>query len=320
MRRMNRIEETFAALRQAPTRDRLRLARAIVSLPQASFAPEPSIPTNIEINSLDELESGCVRLAAALGLPAKSPAPAHVGYLEALLGRGDVAPGVIGTSEWFFISAFVTVLAPARVVEIGTLTGFSAALLASAVIAQRGYDGRPVVETIDRATNCHTAPDEPVGFEIPRLLPDYPQAVRVHAGCESHSVRELFAPGDLDFAFVDGNHQHPSPLLDVLHLTPRLPAGGWLLLHDTMLGTTMEAMRARGEPVPYDAVYGAEWLFARWPFPKINGGNIGAVQLPHDRRALLPFAFQMMHVPFERKPQSHRWLRKMLYGALAELV
>jgi predicted O-methyltransferase YrrM len=317
---MNRIKEAVAALRYAPARDRLRLARAIVSLPQESFGSQPSVATNIEIDSLADLESGCLRLAAALGVPAKKPPAAHVRYLESLLQRGNVAPGVIGTSEWFFISAFVTVLAPARVVEIGTLTGFSAALLASAVIAQRGYDGRPVVETIDRATSCHTVPDAPVGFEIPRLLPEYPHAVRVHAGRESRIMGELFAPGDLDFAFIDGNHQHPSPLLDLLHLAPRLPPGGWLLLHDTLLGTTMDAMRARGEPVPYDAVYGAEWLFARWPFAKINGGNIGAVQLPHDRRALLPFALAMMHVPFERKPGSHGWLRKMLYSALADLL
>jgi hypothetical protein len=316
---LNPFGEALAALRFAPSRDRLRLSGGIAMLPRRLFATPPSVAIEAEINSLADFETACERLAAALGRPEKRPAADHVRNLQSFLQR-DILPGVIGSSEWFFITAFASVLAPARAVEIGTLTGFSAAVLGAAVIAERGYDGHPVVETIDRATTCLVAPTEPVGYEIPRLLPDHPEAVRVHAGCDSRIVRELFAPGECALAFIDGDHQHPSPLLDVLHLAPSMQPGGWLLLHDTMLGTMGEAMRARGEPLPYGAPYGAEWLFKAWPFPKFDGGNIGAVQLPQDRRALVPFALQMMRVPFERKPQLHKRVRKELYHALAELL
>jgi hypothetical protein len=276
MRPMNRMEETFAALRFAPSRDRLRLARAIVTLPQGSFASRASVAANCEINSLAEFHDGCLRLAAALGLPGKKPAAEHVGYLESLLQRSEIAPGVIGSSEWFFISAFISGSRAGpgrRDRNVNRLFRRAAGVRTDRGAGLSWRSGRR--RRIDHATNCLVAPAEPVGFEIPRLLPKHPQAVRVHAGCDSRIVRELFAPGELCLAFIDGSHQHPYPLLDVLHLAPSMRPGGWLLLHDTVLGTRGEEMRARGEPLPHGAPYGAEWLFQRWPFPKINGGNIG---------------------------------------------
>jgi hypothetical protein len=311
--------EVFAALRYAPARQRYRLARAIMALSESVFDLPPSIAADCKIKSLDQFESVCHRLGLALGLPGKTPAPEQIINLKSL-EKHRFYPGVIGRLDQFFLTAFVSVLAPERILELGTLTGFSAALLALAAIAQRGYQSRPVVETIDSATECMVAP-EPIGFEIPRLLPGYPAAVRLHTGRDARFVAELFAPGELSLAFIDANHSHPFPLLDVLRLAPFMASDGWLMLHDISLGTIGQQMLARGEPLQYGAPFGAEWLFQAWPFPRIYGGNTGAIQLPKDSQALLPFALDMMRRPFEGgRRRQHRELRRMLYQAMAALV
>jgi hypothetical protein len=78
-------------------------------------------------------------------------------------------------------------------------------------------------------------------------------------------------------------------------------------------------MKRNGQPPECDTAYGAEWLFAAWPFRKFSGGNIGAVQLPPRKAALVPFTMEMLQRPFETKPNKERQLRRSIYRALSEL-
>lgn len=74
--------------------------------------------------------------------------------------------------DLLFLHAFVSVLAPDRVVEIGTLSGFSAAVIADAVAQhQRPESESVLVDTIDLNERCLTDQTKPVGFEIPQLVP-----------------------------------------------------------------------------------------------------------------------------------------------------
>ena len=59
----------------------------------------------------------------------------------------------------------------------------------------------------------------------------------------------------------------------------------------------------------WGAPQGAELLFESWPFRKISGGNIGAVQLPQEKSALIPFALRLMSVPYEITGGSARAAR-----------
>jgi hypothetical protein len=62
-----------------------------------------------------------------------------------------------------------------------------------------------------------------------------------------------------------------------------------------------------------------EWLFEYWPFHKISGGNIGAVQLPDDKRALIPFTLRMMSIEFETAGKYAHTMRRALYESLGAL-
>jgi hypothetical protein len=97
----------------------------------------------------------------------------------------------------------------------------------------------------------------------------------------------------LDLIFIDGDHRHPWPLLDVLHLAPSARREAWIALHDIALPRLY----------PEYQIYGPTWLFAAWPAEKIAGAgdaqNIGAVRLPADLTALIPMALDLV--------ERHAW-------------
>jgi hypothetical protein len=177
-----------------------------------------------------------------------------------------------------------------------------------------------LVDTIDLHTRYLVDDTKPIGFEIPALLPEFPVAIHVHTGRGSDFIGELARPAELAFAFIDADHQHPWPLLDSIRVAPYLQSGTWIVLHDIALGTMGVDQARKGRPLSHGAAFGAEWLFRAWPFPKISGGNIGAVRLPANKRELLPMALQLLAIPFEMDAASHRRMRHALYRAIADLI
>jgi len=229
-------------------------------------------------------------------------------------------PGGISGQDYFFLTALVSILAPRRAIEIGTLTGFSAAIIAAAIYRQHGSRDKILVETIDLSSQCIVEETRPTGFEIPRLIPDIASTVRVHTQRRSDFVRELGARGEFGLAFIDADHRHPWPLLDVIRLAPHVQSAGWIALHDIQLGTYGEAMREADRSLKVETPYGAEWFFERWPFRKIRSGHIGAIELPARPVDLIPFSLSLMEEPLEVTGKAAKRARRAVYQGLAELV
>lgn len=274
-----------------------------------------------EFKSFEQFEIKYRQLAEELGYPGKIPAAGEMDFLHAMVDLDEVRyPGGIGSRDYFFLTALVSILAPRRVIEIGTLTGFSTAIIAAAIYRQHGNNSAITVETIDSHTHCSIDKTRPIGFEIPDLIPELASTVRVHTGHESDLVRELAARHEFGLAFIDADHRHPWPLLDVLRLAPCVKDGGWILLHDIQLGTYGKAERDTGNKLEGGTPYGAEWLFDRWPFRKIRSFHIGAIELPQRKDALVPFALDLMAEPFEITGNAAKRLRRALYESFVELV
>ena len=241
--------------------------------------------------------------------------------MEHLLAEQRNSSGAIGMADLLFLHAFVSILAPDRVVEIGTLSGFSAAVIADAVAQyQRPESDSVVVDTIDLSERCLTDKTQPVGFEIPRLVPRLSSRIRVHAGQDSRYVEQLARAGELELVFIDADHQHPRPTLDLIRVSRFVRPGGWVIVHDIELGSSGERMRAAGTPFEYGAPFGAQWLFEAWPFGKISGGNIGALRLPSRLRDLVPFALAMLRIPSELEPLPARRTLEAFFAALVDLM
>jgi hypothetical protein len=74
------------------------------------------------------------------------------------------------------------------------------------------------------------------------------------------------------------------------------------------------------ESLAFGAPFGAEWFFQDWPFRKISGGNIGAVQIPAEKSAMVAPALRLMKRAFEVTPGNEaRRDRRALHQSLVEL-
>jgi hypothetical protein len=123
----------------------------------------------------------------------------------------------------------------------------------------------------------------------------------------------------LSLRTFDADHQHPRPLLDLVRLGPFLRSGARVVFHDVRLGT-QTAEKGDLESLAFGAPFGAEWFFQNWPFRRISGGNIGAVQIPADKRAMVAPALRLMELPFEVTPGNEaRRDRRALHQSLVEL-
>jgi predicted O-methyltransferase YrrM len=307
----------LGGIRHAPLGTRRRFWRC--ARPSMS-APLPALPAeHCEITSLANFETSYTRLAVMLGYAGKTPAPGELEFLGSIAGRRTYYEGKIAPADHLFLTAFISILAPRRVVEIGTLTGFSAGIIAAAVSRQHGSDGASWVDTIDIHAQCAVDKTRPTGFEIAELFPNVASMIRLHSPHDASFVSQLAARDELEVAFIDADHRHPLILLDLLRLAPYMRPASWVLLHDIQLGTITRRALDAGQKTAFEPVYGAEWLFNRWPFRKISGGNIGAVQLPEQKNALVPFALGMMSIQFETSQKQARATRRAIYESLDAL-
>ena len=273
-----------------------------------------------EFTNWEELEIKYGQLADELGRPEQILGAREIEFLHRMVDLEDIRyPGGIGSRDYFFLTCLVSILAPRRVIEIGTLTGFSTAIIAAAVYHRHGDRSTITVDTVDSHTHCSIDTSRRIGFEIPELVPDLVSTVRVHTGRESDIVGEIASPGELGLAFIDADHRHPWPLLDVLRLAPYLQPNAWIGLHDIQLGTYGQTEREAGKELDADAPFGAEWLFERWPFRKIRSFHIGAIELPPQKQSLVSFALDLLGLPFEIVGDAARRVRSSAYRALDEL-
>jgi predicted O-methyltransferase YrrM len=322
-------------IRHGPRGRRLEIARKVRYLCEQDQAAGAARYFDVgEFKSFEQFEIKYRQLADELGHPGKIPAEGELDFLHAMVDRDDIRhSGGIGSRDYFFLTALVSILAPRRVIEIGTLTGFSAAIIAAAIHRQHGTvptgAGLPpqsrgreaiTVETIDAHTHCSIDETRPIGFEIPELIPDLASTVRIHTGRKSDFIREFAARDEFGLAFIDADHRHPWPLLDVLRLAPYVQGGGWIVLHDIQLGTYGQNERATGKPLEGGTPYGAEWLFDRWPFRKIRSFHIGAVELPPRKEGLIAFALMLMDEPLEVHGRAAQGIRRSLYRSFTDLI
>ena len=197
--------------------------------------------------------------------------------------------GMITAGDAVFIGAFLAGLRPRSVVELGVCSGQSSAFIL--VASERlGLlrDEEKFLYSIDAVT--HFGPDKlPVGqvvdLEYPARKPHWSlhtehtvMAVRD----PEHPIQDIKSRGGAVVAFVDAEHAHPWPLIDVAILSEWLPKGSWILLQDIQLTERWLANSIeRGVPCPRPQ-RGVGLVFNHWPGTKFAGQemcyNMAAIQ------------------------------------------
>lgn len=243
-------------------------------------------------------------LGAALGVAGATPAPGEIDFLAKLVARDWRRIAMLPPPDLFFTAAVASIVASPCAIEIGTASGFSAALIAQ-MLALREIERAtgPLVHTIDRKTEFVFDPAQPVGFAVDLVAPGLRDRIVLHPGMDSSCCAKLPGTEAVRFAFIDGNHQHPWPLADAMRLQ-RLMPGGWLLLHDIDLPATILYAQAGGRALDVSPHCGAKLLFDFWPDEKVSAGNIGAVRIPADRSLLAELVRELRVHPAEVSPGS----------------
>lgn len=144
----------------------------------------------------------------------------------------DGGLGAIDGRDATFLFNIARKFRPKTLVEIGTASGFSSALIAL-ILSEAGLsDAR--LTCYDLASRFFLDKSKPLGFLIKQLAGQAAQLVNVKPGHTSISAAPLHAEQSIDLAFIDANHRHPWPLVDALMLLPKMAGGGVMAFHDPM--------------------------------------------------------------------------------------
>jgi predicted O-methyltransferase YrrM len=196
-------------------------------------------------------------------------------------------------------------------IEIGTASGLSTAFLCHALrfAAETGlissdfrvvsYDISPVFYVDD----SRSVGDATRDMLDPTLLEHV--VFRNPAG--AREVAAEHAPDSIEFMFIDANHAHPWPTLDMLTSLECLAPGAEVVLHDV-------GLPARGGA---HAEAGAMYLFSGLSVEKVldegdKSPNIGSVVVPDDK--------QEFRVELQRIVAAHEWETEVRPGVVGSLL
>ncbi len=236
----------------------------------------------------------------------RAPAVVNVDGVQAAPDwvRGATPPG-----DAAFLRRIVTVHAPARVLELGVAAGVSSAYLLEALDALPDVPGGRELRSCDVQATCYFDAGRATGEAVATMYPRPRARWVLDTNTDARRLSQTLAPGSVDLVFIDANHFHPWPLLDLLHLSAIAAPGAWFVLHDINLPAI----------APRFAAWGATWLFETWPFQKCADSpdaNIGAVRLPADPAWLTPWASTLLERPWEHTPTRWHVALPAMFAAL----
>ncbi|MEZ5421410.1 MAG: class I SAM-dependent methyltransferase, partial [Vicinamibacterales bacterium] len=233
--------------------------------------------------------------------------------LEAIYHPPAWATGYVSGSDAAFLHHMVAAHRPRTVVELGVASGASSAALLYALDQLPGNETRTLY-SCDVRTTCYFDERYETGQACRQMYPSPRTTWRREFTTDARALRQLLPPGGADLTFIDANHSHPWPLLDLLHLTAVARPGSWVILHDVDL------------PIqhPEHQVYGPRWLFQHWPFNKVKGvgpwTSIAAVQLPLDPSQLVPMALALLDQPWEQAPSPDQAALPAAFAAVRDTL
>jgi len=169
-------------------------------------------------------------------------------------------------------------------VELGTASGMSTVALAYAL-----RSGRLVTYDID--THFYADRTKRVGDAARVMLSSEQLAgIEFRNPASALNLREDCGPDTIPFLFIDANHKHPWPTLDLLAVLPCLKVGAEVVMHDINLPEISPDFQTWGAKRLFDDLVAEKRLDEAAAIP-----NIGSVVIPPDKAAFRAHLVGILH-------------------------
>lgn len=157
--------------------------------------------------------------------------------VDALIENLPHAKGTISVLQMKYIYNQIIENNISTCLEIGVASGVSSAILLGALnhnLAQ-GKIETSVLHSYDLFKVCYWNRNLRVGYAVKNMLTDVDYNWNLRTPATFLDLETYQKPNSIEFAFIDANHKHPWPALDILACLPYLKDDGIICLHDINL-------------------------------------------------------------------------------------
>lgn len=196
--------------------------------------------------------------------------------------------GSISAKEAYFIQQGIAEYKPKRFLEIGTASGLSTGFIGM-FLSQN--DGEEVV-TLDIDKVFWADQTKETGF-LAKDICDGDIKITYIREKDSTYLQENYIEDKFDMAFVDANHQHPWPVLDMIAVLPLMKKGALIYHHDLALYKNQTPIYGVGPKYLFDQI--PEYI--RCAIKEVEK-NIYYIKTPDNYMDLAPALIDALYLPW----------------------
>lgn len=214
--------------------------------------------------------------------------------------------GSITAGDASVIASVMEMVRPVEMIEIGVAAGFSSAFIMTYAATSGLLRERTFLHSVD--LNVELKPGQMIGNYVRENF----REVQPFWDFNTRQTSATMLDGSFDIklhgdgpvvAFVDGGHDHPWPLLDIVYLYHKLPRGSWVVMQDVqMMERWIADMVVLNLPIP-PSVRGVNYVASHWPGTKRLGYkmayNSAAICLDIPEWQFRGFVEECSNYPFE---------------------
>ncbi|MDJ0554513.1 MAG: sulfotransferase [Microcoleaceae cyanobacterium MO_207.B10] len=140
--------------------------------------------------------------------------------------------GSISAKEAMFLQEGIEKNKPQKFLELGTASGLSTGFIA---MFMNKNNNNTELFTIDLDETFWADRNQKTGFLAEKICPNGNININYFRNMNSTQIPNLFEEQKIDMAFIDANHQHPWPTLDMMSILPFMNKGSLVYHHDLAL-------------------------------------------------------------------------------------
>ncbi len=197
--------------------------------------------------------------------------------------RPSNAKGSLSHKQVKFLYEQVLAKKPKVAAELGVASGVSSAIILYGLQTLKKHklgSANTQLHSFDIMQKCYWSDDLDVGYVVNLMIPEEAQNYILHIPYTSVDLGKFHLPNSIDFLFIDANHRHPWPSIDLLCALPYLTPDALVCLHDINLPLMNNNFTTYGVQCLFNAVE-LEKFISTEDIP-----NIGSIQLDGNHKKL----------------------------------